>query len=63
MWFALATPVVVMVATVLMERVERHCVRTPGKAGRKAVGRAALREASMPVVSVGTLALKASRTW
>ncbi len=62
MWFALATPVVVMIAAVLMERVERYCDRTPGKAGRKAVGRAALREASMPVVSAGALVFKAGRT-
>ncbi|RJQ87843.1 hypothetical protein [Amycolatopsis panacis] len=27
MWFALATPVVVMIATVLMERFERYCDR------------------------------------
>jgi hypothetical protein len=58
MWFALATPVVVMVAAVLMERVERWCVRKPGAAGRQAVARAALLEASMPVVAVGALALR-----
>jgi len=62
MWFALATPLVVMVAAVLMERVERSCVRATGKADRKAVGRAALREASMPVVAVGVPAFQAGRT-
>ncbi|MBN9742304.1 hypothetical protein DMP23_14520 [Amycolatopsis sp. A1MSW2902] len=58
MWFALATPVVVMVAAVLMESVERHCLRTPGGAVRRPVERAALREASMPVVAVGAARLR-----
>ncbi|WP_169776584.1 hypothetical protein [Amycolatopsis jejuensis] len=35
MWFALATPLVVMVAAVLMERVERYCTRTPVRAAER----------------------------
>ncbi|WP_432844852.1 hypothetical protein ACQPXB_26825 [Amycolatopsis sp. CA-161197] len=31
MWFALGTPVVLMVAAVLMERFEQHCTRAPAR--------------------------------
>ncbi|MBB4683286.1 hypothetical protein [Amycolatopsis jiangsuensis] len=32
MWFALATPLVVMIAAVLMERFERYCGQEPAQA-------------------------------
>ncbi|OAP26863.1 hypothetical protein A4R44_02851 [Amycolatopsis sp. M39] len=58
MWFALATPLVVMVAAVLMESVERYCLRSPNGTVRRPVERAALREAAMPVVAVGAARLR-----
>lgn len=49
MWFALGTPVVLMVAAVLMERLEQRCTRVSTRAARGE--RAGSDELPRPVVT------------
>ncbi|MEV4601928.1 hypothetical protein AB0K15_31570 [Amycolatopsis sp. NPDC049253] len=51
MWFALGTPVVLMVAAVLMERFEQHCSRVPARAEGTAERPEKARDVPRPVVA------------
>jgi hypothetical protein len=59
MWFALGTPVFLMVGAVLMERVEQrcaveqHCSEAPVRSRVRVAGPAPEREARRPLVVVG----------
>jgi hypothetical protein len=57
MWFALGTPVFLMVGAVLMERVEQHCAEVPARSRVAVAEPAREREVARPLVVVGNAAV------